>query len=577
MNIFKELKTDLESCCFKICPDLEIWASATLEAPKDPLNGDISTNIAMLIGSKNGENPREVAFKFKELLGGIEYIAHIEVAGPGFINFTIKAEKWHGAIRSVLCNDKDFWEVNIGKGEKVNVEYVSANPTGPIHIGHARGAVYGDALANILKKCGYSVTKEYYINDAGSQIDILVDSLLIRYKEALSGKKTNIPKGLYPGEYLATLGQKIALEYQDKLLKLEETTLLRKLKEIAISEMMVLIKSDLQKLGIKHDVFTSEQDLHDSGKIDEAVNILKEKALIYNGVIPSPRGKIHKNCKPKEQLLLRSSNYGDDQDRPIQKFDGSWSYLAADFAYAKDKIDRGFNCLVYILGADHSGYVKRIEAVIKALGDGKVKSDIRISQLVNFVNENDPIKMSKRSGNFMTVGEVVKDVGKDILRFIMLTRRNDMNLDFDFAKVKEQSKENPVFYVQYAHVRARSVLLKAQKNIPLAYKIFTNQEFNLSLLSSEEEIQLIKLIASWPKILLSAVTTREPQKIAYYLIDISSRFHSIWNLAKENNNYRFNVEDDKELTAARLAFAEAVKRVIVSGFQLIGITPLNTM
>ncbi len=577
MNIFKELRSDLESCCFQICTDSEIWSHATLESPKDQLNGDISTNIAMLIAAKNGGNPREIAIKFKESLNNIPYIAHIEVAGPGFINFTIKAEKWYESIKSIINDDKEFWCSDIGKGEKVNIEYVSANPTGPMHIGHARGAVYGDALANILKKCGYNVTKEYYVNDAGSQIETLIDSLLIRYKEALSGKKAIIPEGLYPGDYLVVLGKKLALEYKSTLLEMDETTMRHKLKKIAIYEMLELIKLDLQKLGVKHDVFTSEQTLHDNGKIDEAVAILTKMGLIYRGVLPAPKGKIDENWEEKEQLLLKSSNYGDDQDRPIQKGDGSWSYLAADFAYAKDKIDRGFNCLIYILGADHSGYIKRIKAVIEALGDGKVKSDVRTSQLVNFVKGNEPIKMSKRSGNFMTVSDVINDVGKDIIRFIMLTRRNDMTLDFDFAKVKEQSKDNPVFYVQYAHVRTKSILTKAKKNIPLAYEIFMKQEFNLTLLNSEEEIQLIKLIASWPKILSSSAITREPQRIAYYLIDVASRFHSIWNLGKENNDYRFNIEDNKELTAARLAFAEVIRKIIANGFKLIGVTPLNKM
>ncbi len=577
MNIFKELRIDLKNKCFQICPDLEIWDQMTLETPKDPLNGDIATNIAMLIAAKNGGNPREIAIRFKESLSNIPYVAHIEVAGPGFINFTIKAEKWHGCVKSILNNDKDFWEIDVGKGQKVNIEYVSANPTGPMHIGHARGAVYGDALANVLKRCGYEVTKEYYVNDAGSQIDTLVDSLLIRYKEALDGIKAVIPEGFYPGEYLAVLARKLAMEHKSAFLEMDETSMRQQLKKIAVAKMLELIKFDLEKLGVKHDVFTSEQSLHEGGKIAEAVAILTKMGLIYTGTLPPPKGKIDENWEGKEQLLLRSSNYGDDQDRPIQKSDGSWSYLAADFAYAKDKIDRGFDILIYILGADHSGYIKRIKAVIEALGQGKVKSDIRTSQLVNFVKGNEPIKMSKRSGNFMTVSDVVKDVDKDIIRFIMLTRRNDMALDFDFAKVKEQSKDNPVFYVQYAHVRTKSILAKAKETIPSAYEIFINQEFNLSLLNSEEEIQLIKLLASWPKILSSAAITREPQRIAYYLIDIASRFHSIWNLGKENNDYRFNMEDNEELTAARLAFAEGVRKIIASGFEVIGVSPVDKM
>lgn len=577
MNIFKELRQDLKKICFESYPDKEIWDHASLETPKDPLNGDIATNIAMLIASKNSNNPREIAIKFKELLNTVPYIAHIEVAGPGFINFTIKAEKWHECIKSILNDDKDFWEINVGKGEKVNIEYVSANPTGPMHIGHARGAVYGDALANLLKLCGYKVTKEYYVNDAGSQIDTLVDSLIIRYKEALTGEKAIIPEGFYPGEYLADLGKKIVAKYKDDLLSMNEAEMRAVLKEIAVSEMLELIKMDLEKLGVKHDIFTSEQVLHDNGKIEEAVKILTDMGLIYRGVLPPPKGKVDENWEQKEQLLLRSSEYGDDQDRPVQKGDGSWTYLAADFAYAKDKIDRGFDCLVYILGADHSGYIKRIKAVIEALGKGKVKSDVRTCQLVNFIKGAEPIKMSKRSGSFMTVSDVVNEVGKDIIRFIMLTRRNDMSLDFDFAKVKEQSKDNPVFYVQYAHVRTKSILAKAKETIPEAYKLFEKGKFDLSLLNSEEEIQLIKLLASWPRLLASAATTFEPQKIAYYLIDIASRFHSIWNLGKENNSYRFNMEDNMEITAARLAFAESIRKVIVSGFELIGVTPVDKM
>jgi arginyl-tRNA synthetase len=577
MNIFKELRNDLQEICFGICPDHNIWDLATLETPKDPLNGDISTNIAMLIAAKNGGNPREIAISFKELLNNIPYVAHIEVAGPGFINFTIKAEKWHGCVKSILNDDKDFWEVNVGKGEKVNIEYVSANPTGPMHIGHARGAVYGDVLANILSKCGWQVTKEYYVNDAGSQIDTLIDSLLIRYKAALTGEKAIIPDGMYPGEYLSILGQKLAKEYKDELLKMDESSMRQKLKKIAVDEMLELIKADLEKLGVKHDVFTSEQSLHDSGKIDEAVAILTKMNLIYRGVLPPPKGKIDENWEEKEQLLFRSSNYGDDQDRPVQKGDGAWSYLAADFAYAKDKIDRGFDCLIYILGADHGGYVKRIKAVIDALGTGKVRGDVKLSQLVNFVKGNEPLKMSKRSGNFMTVSDVLEDVSKDIIRFIMLTRRSDMTLDFDFAKVKEQSKDNPVFYVQYAHVRTKSILAKAQENNAVSYEKFMNQEFDLSLLDSEDEIQLIKLLASWPKTLASAAITCEPQRIAYYLIDVASRFHAIWNLGKENNNYRFNIEDNPDLTAARLAFAEGVRKIIASGFDVMGVTPMDKM
>ena len=577
MNIFKELRIDLKEIGLQICKDEDIWSQANLEAPKDPLNGDISTNVAMIIASKDGGNPKEIALKFKDCLSKIPYIAHIEVAGPGFINFTIKAEKWHGCIRSILNDDVDFWEVNVGNGEKVNVEYVSANPTGPMHIGHARGAVYGDVLANILSQCGYSVSKEYYINDAGSQIETLIDSVILRYKEALTGEAIEIPEGLYPGDYLKDVGQKIVAKYKSELLQEEEQVMREKVKKIAIEEMMSLIKADLSDLGVHHDVFFSEQSLHDAKKIDDAVEVLKQSNLIYMGMLPPPKGKVDTNWEEKKQMLFKSTDYGDDQDRPVKKNDGSWSYLAADFAYAKDKIDRGFDTLIYILGVDHSGYVKRIQAVIDVFGGGKVRSDIRTSQLVNFVKDGQPIKMSKRSGNFMTVRDVTSEVSKDIIRFIMLTRRNDMTLDFDFDKVKEQSKDNPVFYVQYAYVRSKSILAKAVDTIPAAYEKFISKEFDLSLLSSEEEIQLIKLLASWPKILASAAKYCEPQRIAYYLIDVASRVHSIWNLGKENNDYRFNIEDNIELTAARLALAESIRKIIAKGFDVIGVTPMDKM
>ncbi|RTK92134.1 MAG: arginine--tRNA ligase [Rickettsiales bacterium] len=577
MNIFKELWHDLVTIGSAICDDKEIWAQGNLEAPKDHLNGDISTNIAMIIAAKNGSNPREISLQLKEHLLKIPYIAHIEVAGPGFINFTIKADKWHECIKSILNDDKDFWQENIGNGYKINVEYVSANPTGPMHVGHARGAVYGDALANVLKLCGYDVTKEYYINDAGSQIDTLLDSAYLRYKEVITGNSVIIPEGLYPGDYIKEVGQKIADKFGNELLNLNKEQINNKIKDLVVDEMMGLIKKDLSELGVHHDVFFSEQSLHNDNKIDNAIKILEQKGLIYTGILPPPKGKIDEEWQEKEQLLFRSTNYGDDQDRPVQKGDGSWTYLAADFAYAKDKIDRGFKTLVYILGADHSGYVKRIQAVINALGDGKVKSDIRISQLVNFVKNNKPIKMSKRSGNFMTVSDVTSHFSKDIIRFMMLTRRNDMTLDFDFDKVKQQSKDNPVFYVQYAHVRTKSIMAKAIETIPLAYEKFINNEFNLSLLSTEEEIQLIKLLASWPKTLTGAAKFCEPQRIAYYLIEVASHFHSIWNLGKENNDYRFNIEEDIELTAARLALVESIRKIIAVGFSVMGVKPIDKM
>lgn len=577
MNIFRELARDIETHGKKLCSDEAIWECSNLEIPRDHLNGDISTNVAMIIASKQGGNPREIALQFKELLQDIPYIAHIEVAGPGFINFTVRAEKWHDCIRSILQDSHEFWEVDIGKNEKVNIEYVSANPTGPMHIGHARGAVYGDALAKLLKKCGYDVTKEYYVNDAGSQIDVLVDSTLLRYKEALTGKVAEIPEGLYPGDYLKAVGEKLKEQHGDFLLSKSEDEYRKIVRDVAVESMLILIRKDLELLGVQHDVFTYEKDLHKTGKIDEAIAELDKLGLIYQGTLPPPKGKANENWEEKEQMLFKSSNYGDEQDRPVKKSDGSWTYLAADFAYAKDKIDRNFEDLIYILGADHSGYIKRIKAVIEALGGGKVTSDVRTCQLVNFVKNGEQIKMSKRKGTFMTVADVIAEVSKDIIRFIMLTRRNDMTLDFDFAKVVEQSKDNPVFYVQYAHVRTKSVLSKAESEVPEAYSKFMSGDFDLSLLESEEEIQLIKLLASWPRALITAARNCEPHRIAYFLIDVASRFHSIWHLGKENSDYRFNIQDNIELTAARLALADSIRKILVGGFDIIGVTPMEKM
>lgn len=577
MNIFQRMSQDLKQIVFQTYPDVDVLNQCSLEFSKNLLHGDISTNIAMIIASKQGVTPREIALNLKKLLSNMSYISHIEVAGPGFINITIKVDVWHSCIRSILDDDPEFWEVNVGKGKKVNIEYVSANPTGPIHIGHARGAVYGDVLANILIKCGYQVTKEYYVNDAGSQINILIDSVMLRYKEAYDGKEIIIPQGLYPGEYLKDIGQKLVTKYQDKLLCTNSSSIPVSVKYFILDEMMRLIKSDLSTLGVYHDIFFSEQSLHDEKKIEEAVDILQDQGLIYYGTLPSPKGKSNDHWKEKKQMLFRSSNFGDEQDRPIKKDNTDWSYLAADFAYAKNKIDRGFDILIYILGTDHSGYIKRIKAVISALSNNQVVSDIRTSQIVNFMQDGTPIKMSKRNGHFTTVSDVVKVVGKDIIRFVMLTRSNDMSLNFDFDKVKEQSKDNPVFYVQYAYVRIKSIMQKSQNIMSKSYFQFQNNEFDLSLLQHKEEINIIKLLSSWPKVLYLSAIYREPQRIAYFLIDVASSFHSIWNLGKENKEYRFNAVDYIDVSAARLALAASISKIIAEGFNIMGITPMDRM
>ncbi|HJD61285.1 MAG TPA: arginine--tRNA ligase [Rickettsia endosymbiont of Columbicola hoogstraali] len=576
MNIFNKLKHDIITASTQLYNNSEIANHASIETPKDSFNGDLSSNIAMIIAGKENVPPREVALKFKEILNELPYIASIEIAGPGFINFTIKADSWHTTIKDILQNESKFFEIDIEKNKNINIEYVSANPTGPMHIGHARGAVYGDVLANILKKVGYPVTKEYYVNDAGSQINDLVSTVILRYREAL-GEKITITEGLYPGEYLIPVGQALAKEYGDKLLSMDEPERFKIVKNFTVQKMLDLNKEDLKKLGVKHDVFFSEQTLHDNSKIEKTVKLLTDMGLIYEGSVPAPKGKVHAEWENRTQELLKSTKYGDDQDRPIRKADGSWTYFASDLAYAKDKIDRGANHLIYVLGADHSGYVKRIEAIVKALGKEQVKVDVKICQLVNFVENGVPAKMSKRLGTFASVQDVNQEVGKDIIRFIMLTRENNKTLDFDLVKVKEQSKENPIFYVQYAHVRTLSILSKAMETIPQSYNSFEAGTYDLSLLSSEEEIEIIKLLASWTKTLETAAKYFEPHRVAFYLINLASKFHALWNFGKENNDYRFIIENNVELTTARLALAKAIQKIIASGLEVIGVEPMERM
>ncbi|WCR56580.1 arginine--tRNA ligase [Rickettsia asembonensis] len=576
MNIFNQLKQDIIAASRQLYNNQEIANNAAIETPKDSFNGDLSSNIAMIIAAKENISPREVALKFKEILITLPYITSIEIAGPGFINFTIKAETWQIAIKDILQHEEKFFEIDIDKSKNINIEYVSANPTGPMHIGHARGAVYGDVLARILQKVGYSVTKEYYVNDAGSQINDLVSTVLLRYREAL-GEKITIPTGLYPGEYLIPLGQILAKEYGNKLLTMNENERFKIVKNFAVEKMLDLNKKDLADLGIKHDIFFSEQSLHDKGKIEETVKLLTSMGLIYEGTLPAPKGKVDDEWDNRVQKLFKSTDYGDSQDRPIEKADGSWSYFASDLAYAKDKIDRGASYLIYVLGADHSGYVKRIEAIVKALGKEQVKVDVKICQLVNFVENSMPVKMSKRLGSFASVQDVNHEVGKDIIRFMMLTRQNDKPLDFDLVKVKEQSRENPIFYVQYAHVRTISILSKARELMPESYNDFEAGKYDLSLLSSEEEIEIIKLLASWTKTLETSAKYFEPHRIAFYLINLASKFHSMWNFGKENSDYRFVIESNKELTLARLALASAIQKVIASGLEVIGVEPMVKM
>jgi arginyl-tRNA synthetase len=577
MHIFQRLRDDVIKAASSITDTTEHFANIAIETPKDRLNGDLSTNAAMILAPKLKASPRAVAIKLKESLEKLSYIRDIEIAGAGFINFTLDPIEWQKALGQILAQGINYGCSSIGAGQRVNVEYVSANPTGPMHIGHARGAVYGDALARLLLKSGYDVTKEYYVNDAGSQVLDLARTVFLRYKERCTGKSAQIPEGLYPGEYLIPLGAKLAEKYGDKFLSQTEPEYLPIISGFAISEMLELIKSDLRELGIEHDVFFSEKSLHDDKKIQPSLAKLEQQGLIYTGVLPPPKGKTKEGWEEKSQLLFRSTDFGDDQDRPLQKSDNNWTYFASDIAYAADKILRGFKSLVFVLGADHGGYVKRLEAIVKALSDDRVTCEVKLCQLVNYLENGNSIKMSKRSGNFTTVRDVVHEVGKDIIRFMMLTRKNDIGLDFDLVKVKEQSKDNPVFYVQYAYVRARSIIANTKTQLPEAYTIFANGDLDLGLLSSQEEMEFIKLLASWPKVLEGAAKHFEPHRVAFYLQVVASSFHALWNLGKENNNYRFIIENDPALTASRLALITAMNNVIGCGFDIIGVEALEKM
>lgn len=577
MDIFTTLRNDIIEIITRLHPSIKSTNQIAVETPKDPLNGDLSTNAAMVISKELGRSPRDIAMELKVKLQQLSYISHIDVAGPGFINFTIHALTWQKEIDVIINAGILYGKSNIGLGQRVNVEYVSANPTGPMHIGHARGAVYGDTLARLLQFCSYDVTKEYYINDAGAQIDTLAHSAFLRYKEAATGEEVEIPTGFYPGEYLKPVGESLALKYGAALLSQNIDEAILTIKDFVVNEMLSIIKKDLLELGIEHNVFTSEDILYKEKKIDIALEKLKSLDLIYEGTLPPPKGKPSDDWEAVELLLFKSTKFGDDQDRPVKKSNGKWAYIAGDIAYSYDKITRGFNSVIIVLGADHAGYVKRIKAAIQAISENKVTSDVILCQLVNYVENGEPVKMSKRAGNFTTVRDVVQELSKDIVRFMMLTRKNDTILDFDLVVAKEQSKENPVFYVQYAYVRTNSIMNGIKNQMPQSYKIFDDKEYDLSLLSTEAEINLIKLLASWPNLVISSATHFEAHRIAFYLQSVASVFHSLWNLGKENNQYRFILENDIQLTASRCALVKAVHDTMASGFHIIGIETLERM
>lgn len=553
-------------------------ARVVVEPPKDASHGDMATNAAMVLAKEAGAKPRDLAEKIAEKLRADPLVEKVDIAGPGFINLTLKNAAWFDALRALLARGNAYGRSHIGAGEKVNVEYVSANPTGPMHVGHCRGAVFGDALASLLSFAGYDVTKEYYINDAGAQVDVLGRSAFLRYREALGENIGEIPEGLYPGDYLVPVGKALAAEYGDKLKTQKEAEWLPLVRAKAIATMMEMIKGDLAALHIKQDVFFSERSLNDKGKdqVSATIEWLRAKGDVYEGRLPPPKGAPVEDYEDREQTLFRATAFGDDVDRPLKKSDGSYTYFASDIAYHKTKFDRGFRNMVDVWGADHGGYIKRVQAAIKAVTAGKATLDVKIVQLVKLLRNGEPVKMSKRSGDFVTLREVVDEVGSDAVRFMMLFRKNDAVLDFDLAKVIEQSKDNAVFYVQYGHARGHSIFKNARETVPslpldAAKRIAFLQSAKIERLSDPVELSLIRHIALFPRIIEAAATAHEPHRIAFYLYDLASEFHALWTKGRDLPHLRFIIENDAEITVARLALVQGVVSVLASGLAVLGV------
>ena len=545
----------------------------SIEAPRDPSHGDLATNAAMVLSKSVGCNPRALAERIATLLETDKDIESVNVAGPGFINLRLTDGFWRNVLKTIIKSGSSFGRSELGLGKKVNVEYVSANPTGPMHVGHCRGAVVGDVLANLLSFTGHDVVKEYYINDAGGQIDVLAKSVFLRYREALGENIGKIPDGLYPGDYLVPVGEALKKEFGDKLLTMSEEERLPLIKERSVDAMMRMIRDDLAALNVHHDVFFSEKTLHaDNAKaIRSTINDLTLKGYVYKGTLPPPKGQASEDWEDREQTLFRSTDVGDDQDRPLIKSDGSYTYFAADVAYFRNKFERRFNEMIYVLGADHGGYVKRLQAVAKAISGGKAKLTALLCQLVKLLRDGQPVVMSKRAGSFVTLRDVVDEVGRDPVRFMMIYRKSDAPLDFDFAKVTEQSKDNPVFYVQYACARCHSTFRKAEELLNLSN--FSREELisHLEKLTDAGEIALIKKLAEYPRVIEQATLNYEPHRLAFYLYDLASFFHGHWNKGTENEDLRFIKLNDRELSLARLGLIQAVSDVLSSALGIIGV------
>ncbi|MBH89726.1 MAG: arginine--tRNA ligase [Magnetovibrio sp.] len=549
-----------------------------VDPPRDQSHGDVTTNAALLLAKPASMNASEIAASLLKRLMAIEHVADAQIAGPGFINITLEDSFWWCRLREVLKAQVSYGESGIGNNTLVNVEYVSANPTGPLHVGHGRGAVFGDALASLLEKVGFAVTREYYINDAGTQIEVLARSLHLRYCQALDEKIDDVPEGLYPGEYLIAAGKKLADQEGNKWKEIPEAQWLEPLSVFAIDAMMDLIRQDLRALGIEHGVFTSERTLVNKGGVESAIGKLNDRGLIYDGTLEPPKGRKDDNWEPRVQTLFKSSDFGDDTDRTVRKRDGSWTYFATDLAYHQDKHQRGFNKMINIWGADHGGYVKRMISAVAAITHGQGELDIKLCQMVNLMENGKAVKMSKRAGTFVTLREIIDKVGKDVVRFIMLTRKNDAQLDFDLARVTEQSRDNPVFYVQYANARIHSVFRHSSNFFPHGEpSIETLVNASLERLQDKSELSIIKLMASWPHVVEGAALVHEPHRIAFYLNELAAHFHFLWNKGKDDAYLRFILEDDRELTLARLALIKGIAFVFASGLEIIGVVPLEEM
>lgn len=582
-HLFADVLARVHSICAALATESN-WPAGidfsrvVVEPPRDASHGDMATNAAMVLAKEAKAKPRDLADKIAEKLRADDLVAAVDVAGPGFINLTLKPAVWADALRTVLREGDAYGRSGIGKAEKVNVEYVSANPTGPMHVGHCRGAVFGDALCSLLQFAGYDVTREYYINDAGAQVDVLARSAFLRYREALGENIGVIPEGLYPGDYLVPVGQALAAEYGDKLKAMSENAWLPMVRAKAISMMMEMIKGDLAALHIKHDVFFSERSLIETGnnKVTETIDYLRGKGDVYEGRLPPPKGGPVEDYEDREQTLFRATNYGDDVDRPLMKSDGSYTYFASDIANHKNKFDRGFSNLVDVFGADHGGYIKRMQAAVKAVTSGKATLDVKVVQLVRLLRDGEPVKMSKRSGDFVTLREVVDEVGSDAVRFMMLFRKNDAVLDFDLAKVIEQSKDNAVFYVQYGHARGHSIFKNAREMLPDLPETDSARAAYLGDAAVERlidpaELALLRLLALYPRMVEAAAVAHEPHRIAFYLYDLASEFHALWTRGRDLPYLRFIITNDAEITRARLAMVQGVVSVLASGLAVLGV------